>query len=191
MKKILFKGCGTAIVTPFDDNGVNFKEFEKLIEFQIKEGVDSIIVCGTTGESSTMTVDERKQTIEFALKVSNKRVPIIAGTGGNCTQAVIEFTKWAESVGVDGALIVTPYYNKTTQAGLIEHYKAIANSTSIPIILYSVPSRTGVNITPETCYELSKITNIVAIKYLKECIKNGTIILPKNFLRRNLLWNRS
>ena len=164
MKKILFKGCGTAIVTPFDDNGVNFKEFEKLIEFQIKEGVDSIIVCGTTGESSTMTVDERKQTIEFALKVSNKRVPIIAGTGGNCTQAVIEFTKWAESVGVDGALIVTPYYNKTTQAGLIEHYKAIANSTSIPIILYSVPSRTGVNITPETCYELSKITNIVAIK---------------------------
>ena len=164
MKKILFKGCGTAIVTPFDDNGVNFKEFEKLIEFQIKEGVDSIIVCGTTGESSTMTVDERKQTIEFALKVSNKRVPIIAGTGGNCTQAVIEFTKWAESVGVDGALIVTPYYNKTTQAGLIEHYKAIANSTSIPIILYSVPSRTGVNITPETCYELSKIPNIVAIK---------------------------
>ena len=164
MKKILFKGCGTAIVTPFDDNGVNFKEFEKLIEFQIKEGVDSIIVCGTTGESSTMTVAEGKQTIEFALKVSNKRVPIIAGTGGNCTQAVIEFTKWAESVGVDGALIVTPYYNKTTQAGLIEHYKAIANSTSIPIILYSVPSRTGVNITPETCYELSKITNIVAIK---------------------------
>ena len=164
MKKILFKGCGTAIVTPFDENGVNFKEFEKLIEFQIKEGVDSIIVCGTTGESSTMTVDERKQTIEFALKVSNKRVPIIAGTGGNCTQAVIEFTKWAESVGVDGALIVTPYYNKTTQTGLIEHYKAIANSTSIPIILYSVPSRTGVNITPETCYELSKIPNIVAIK---------------------------
>ena len=164
MKKILFKGCGTAIVTPFDDNGVNFKEFEKLIEFQIKEGVDSIIVCGTTGESSTMTVDERKQTIEFAIKVSNKRVPIIAGTGGNCTQAVIEFTKWAESVGVDGALIVTPYYNKTTQTGLIEHYKAIANSTSIPIILYSVPSRTGVNITPETCYELSKIPNIVAIK---------------------------
>ena len=164
MKKILFKGCGTAIVTPFDENGVNFKEFERLIEFQIQEGVDAIIVCGTTGESSTMTVDERKQTIEFAIKVSNKRVPIIAGTGGNCTQAVIEFTKWAESVGVDGALIVTPYYNKTTQTGLIEHYKAIANSTSIPIILYSVPSRTGVNITPETCYELSKIPNIVAIK---------------------------
>lgn len=164
MKKILFKGCGTAIVTPFDENGVNFKEFERLIEFQIQEGVDAIIVCGTTGESSTMTVDERKQTIEFALKVANKRVPIIAGTGGNCTQNVIEFTKWAESVGVNGALIVTPYYNKTTQAGLIEHYKAIANSTSIPIILYSVPSRTGVNITPETCYELSKIPNIVAIK---------------------------
>lgn len=164
MKKILFKGCGTAIVTPFTENGVNFEEFEKLIEFQINEGVDAIIVCGTTGESSTMTVDERKQTIEFAVKKSAHRVPIIAGTGGNCTQSVIEFTKWAESIGVDGALIVTPYYNKTTQAGLIAHYTAIASATSLPIILYSVPSRTGVNITPDTCLELSKIENIVAIK---------------------------
>jgi 4-hydroxy-tetrahydrodipicolinate synthase len=164
MKKILFKGCGTAIVTPFNENGVDLQEFEKLIEFQIQEGVDAIIVCGTTGESSCMTVDERKETILCALKVANHRVPIIAGTGGNCTQNVIEFTKWAESVGVDGALIVTPYYNKTTQSGLIAHYTAIANSTSLPIILYSVPSRTGVNITPETCFELSKISNIVAIK---------------------------
>lgn len=164
MKKILFKGCGTAIVTPFDENGVNFKEFEKLIEFQIKENVDSIIVCGTTGESSTMTENERKETIEFAVKVANGRVPIIAGTGGNCTASVIEMTKWAESIGVDGALIVTPYYNKTTQAGLIAHYSAIAKETNLPIILYSVPGRTGVNITPETCLELSKIPNIVAIK---------------------------
>lgn len=164
MKKILFKGCGTAIITPFDDNGVNFNEFKKLIEFQISEGVDALIVCGTTGESSTMTLEERKQTIEFAVKTANHRIPIIAGTGGNCTQSVIDFTKWAETAGVDGALIVTPYYNKTTQAGLISHYTAIANSTKLPIILYSVPSRTGVNITPETCFELSKISNIVAIK---------------------------
>ena len=164
MKKILFKGCGTAIITPSDDNGVNFNEFKKLIEFQISEGVDALIVCGTTGESSTMTLEERKQTIEFAVKTANHRVPIIAGTGGNCTQSVIDFTKWAETAGVDGALIVTPYYNKTTQAGLISHYTAIANSTKLPIILYSVPSRTGVNITPETCFELSKISNIVAIK---------------------------
>lgn len=164
MKKILFKGCGTAIVTPFNENGVNFDEFKKLIEFQISEGVDALIVCGTTGESSTMTLDERKQTIEFAVKTANHRVPIIAGTGENCTQSVIDFTKWAESAGVDGALIVTPYYNKTTQAGLIAHYSAIASQTKLPIILYSVPSRTGVNITPETCLELSKISNIVAIK---------------------------
>lgn len=115
MKKILFKGCGTAIATPFNKNGVNFEEFKKLIEFQISQGIDAIIVCGTTGESSTMTLEERKETIKFAVDVANKRVPIIAGTGGNCTQNVIDFTKWAESAGVDGCLIVTPYYNKTTQ----------------------------------------------------------------------------
>ena len=111
-----------------------------------------------------MTEKERKDTIEFAVKIANKRVPIIAGTGGNCTRSVIEFTKWAENIGVDGALIVTPYYNKTTQSGLIAHYKAIAEEKNLPIIIYSVPSRTGVNITPETCLELSKIENIVAIK---------------------------
>lgn len=164
MKKIIFKGCGTAIITPFNENGVNFDEFKKLIEFQISEGTDALIVCGTTGEASTMTLEERKKTIEFAVKTANKRVPIIAGTGANCTQNAIDFTKWAESSGVDGCLVVTPYYNKTTQAGLIAHYKAIADSTLLPIIVYSVPSRTGVNITPETCFELSKIPNIVAIK---------------------------
>lgn len=164
MKKIIFKGCGTAIVTPFNENGVNFDEFKKLIEFQISEGTDALIVCGTTGEASTMTLEERKKAIEFAVKTANKRVPIIAGTGANCTQNAIDFTKWAESAGVDGCLVVTPYYNKTTQAGLIAHYKAIADSTLLPIIVYSVPSRTGINITPETCFELSKIPNIVAIK---------------------------
>lgn len=164
MKKIIFKGCGTAIITPFTEDGVNFEEFGKMIEFQIENGADSIIVCGTTGEASTMTLEERKETIKFAVEKANKRIPIIAGTGGNCTKNVIEMTQYAESVGVDGALVVTPYYNKTTQAGLIEHYKVVAESTKLPIILYSVPGRTGVNITPETCKELSKIENIVAIK---------------------------
>lgn len=164
MKKIIFKGCGTAIITPFNENGVDFEEFKKLIEFQINNKADSIIVCGTTGESSTMTLDERKETIEFAVKTVNGRIPVIAGTGGNCTAQVIEFTKWAESIGVDGALIVTPYYNKTTQDGLVVHYTAIAKETNLPIILYSVPGRTSVNITPATCLKLSKIENIVAIK---------------------------
>ncbi len=164
MKKVIFKGCGTAIITPFNENGVNFEEFRKLIEFQIENNVDSIIVCGTTGEASTMSTKEKKETIEFALKTANKRVPIIAGTGGNCTESVIEFTKWAESIGVDGALIVTPYYNKTTQDGLIAHYSAIAKNTNLPIILYSVPERTGVNILPATCKKLAEIPNIVAIK---------------------------
>lgn len=164
MKKIIFKGCGTAIVTPFTEDGVNFEEFGRLIEDQIKNKVDSIIVCGTTGEASTMTLEEKKETIKFAVEKVNKRIPVIAGTGGNCTKSVIEMTKYAESIGVDGALIVTPYYNKTTQEGLIAHYKMIAENTSLPIIMYSVPGRTGVNILPSTCLELSKIENIVAIK---------------------------
>lgn len=164
MKKILFKGCGTAISTPFDENGVNLKEFEKLINFQIENGVNSIIVCGTTGESSTMTEKEKEATILSAVKTSNGRVPIIAGTGGNNTMKVIESSKKAESLGVDGLLIVTPYYNKCTQEGLVEHYKLIAQNVSLPIILYNVPSRTGVNILPQTCLKLSKIENIVAIK---------------------------
>lgn len=164
MKKILFKGCGTAIATPFTSTGINFPVFKDLIEKQIAEGVDSIIVCGTTGEAATMTDKERKDTIKFVVDIVNKRVPVIAGTGSNNTVTAIEMTKYAELIGADGALVVTPYYNKTTQRGLVEHYKAIANSTSIPIIVYSVPSRTGVNITLETCLELSKINNIVAIK---------------------------
>lgn len=164
MKKILFEGCGTAIATPFDEDGVNLKEFARLIEDQIHNKVDAIIVCGTTGESSTMTEQEKLQTIECAVKTANGRIPIIAGTGSNNTKAVIEMNKKVEALGVDGVLIVTPYYNKTTQQGLIQHYKVIAENTSLPIIVYNVPSRTGVNIKPETCLELSKIQNIVAIK---------------------------
>lgn len=164
MKKILFKGCCTAMSTPFTSDGINYPEFKKLINDQIDAGIDAILVCGTTGESSTMTETEKKEAIKFAVEVANKRVPVIAGTGGNNTKSVIEMSKYAESVGVDGLLIVTPYYNKTTQAGLVAHYSAVASSTSLPIILYSVPGRTGVNISPETCLELSKIENIVAIK---------------------------
>ena len=133
MKKIIFKGCGTAIITPFTkDNQVDYDAFKKMLEFQVENGADCIIVCGTTGEASTMTTDEKKKTIEFALKTINKRIPVIAGTGSNCTESAIEMTKYCESIGVDGALVVTPYYNKTTQAGLVAHYTAIANATKLP-----------------------------------------------------------
>ncbi len=164
MKKVLFEGCGTAIVTPFTSEKVNFEEFKKLLENQVENKIDAIIVCGTTGESSTMTKEERKETIKFAVDTVNKRTKVIAGTGSNNTADAVEMSKYAESVGADGILIVTPYYNKTTQKGLIAHYKEIANAVKIPIILYNVPSRTGVNILPETCLELSRIENIVAIK---------------------------
>ena len=157
MKQILFKGCGTAIATPFNEQGVNLTEFKKLLDFQISNHVDAIIVCGTTGESSTMTKQEKIDLITCAVKTSNKKVPIIVGTGSNNTAQAIENSKLAESLGADGLLVVTPYYNKCTQSGLIAHYKAIAESVSIPIILYSVPSRTGVNVEPNTCLELSKI----------------------------------
>lgn len=164
MKKVLFKGAGSAVPTPFNENGVNLEEFKKFLQFQIKNSIDALIVCGTTGESSTMTKDEKIEVIKCALNVSNRQIPVIAGTGSNNTKEAIEMSKIAESLGVDGVLVVTPYYNKTTQKGLIAHYKAIADSINIPIILYNVPSRTGMNIEPETCLELSKIDNIVAIK---------------------------
>ena len=164
MKKILFKGVGSAVPTPFDENGVNISEFRKFLQFQIDNNVDALIVCGTTGESSTMTRDEKIIAINCVLEVANEKIPVIVGTGSNNTREAIEMSKIAERLGADGILVVTPYYNKTTQRGLIAHYKAIAESVSLPIILYNVPSRTGVNIEPQTCLELSKIDNIVAIK---------------------------
>ena len=165
MKHIIFKGCGTALVTPFTEDGnIDFEEFRKLIEFQIFEGVDALIVCGTTGESATMSLEEKKSIIEFAVQITRRRVPIIAGTGSNNTKNCIELSKYAENVGADGLLLVTPYYNKTTQSGLIAHFTEIAQNTTLPIILYNVPGRTGINIEPSTCYILSRTENIVGIK---------------------------
>lgn len=164
MKKVLFKGVGTAIATPFGSNGVNLSAFKKLLDFQLSNSVDSIVVCGTTGEAATMSDDEKSSVISCAVDFVADRVPVIAGCGSNDTSKAISNAKLAENLGVDGLLIVTPYYNKCTQSGLISHYSKIAESVSIPIILYNVPSRTGVNIEPETCLELSKIPNIVAIK---------------------------
>lgn len=165
MKELIFKGIGTAIATPFDEhNNINYGEFKRLIEFQIKNGVQSIIVCGTTGESATLNEFERCSLIEFCVKQVNGRIPVIAGVGSNSTVDVIKNIKYAESVNVDGLLIVTPYYNKTTGQGLIQHYELIASETKLPIILYNVPSRTGVDITPEIYLELSKVKNIVATK---------------------------
>ena len=164
MKKILFKGAGSAVPTPFNENGVNVSEFKRFLQFQIDNNIDALIVCGTTGESSTMSKDEKITAIKCALEVANKKVPVIVGTGSNNTKEAIEMSKLAERLGADGVLVVTPYYNKTTQLGLIAHYSAIAQSINIPIILYNVPSRTGLNIEPKTCLELSKIDNIVAIK---------------------------
>lgn len=155
---------GTAISTPFDESGINFEEFKKLVEFQIIQGTDAIIVCGTTGESATMSTNEKADLIKFTVDIVDKRVPVIAGTGSNNTANSIELSKYAESVGADGLLLVTPYYNKTTQQGLIAHYSAIADAVNLPIILYNVPSRTGINILPETYAKLSKINNIVAVK---------------------------
>jgi 4-hydroxy-tetrahydrodipicolinate synthase len=155
---------GTAISTPFDESGINFEEFKKLVEFQIIQGTDAIIVCGTTGESATMSTNEKEDLIKFTVDIVDKRVPVIAGTGSNNTANSIELSKYAESVGADGLLLVTPYYNKTTQQGLIAHYSAIADTVNLPIILYNVPSRTGINILPETYAKLSKINNIVAVK---------------------------
>lgn len=164
MKKNLFIGCGTALVTPFSKDGIDFEVLKKLLNFQIQQGADSIIILGTTGESSTMTLEEKKKVIDFTIENVHKQIPVIVGTGGNNTMDVIKLSKYAQSSGADGVLIVTPYYNKTTQKGLIAHYTEIAKNISIPIILYNVPSRTGVNIESETCLELSKISNIIGIK---------------------------
>lgn len=162
----IFTGSGVAIVTPFYDNGeVNYEQFREVIEYQIANGTDSIVVCGTTGEASTLTHEEHIECIRFCVEVVNKRIPVIAGTGSNCTATAIYLSQEAEKAGADGLLVVTPYYNKATQKGLIAHFTAVANSVNIPIIMYNVPSRTGCNMLPETAVELGKnVENIVGIK---------------------------
>ena len=161
---ILFKGSGVAIVTPFNEEGIDFIKLEELLEWHIGENTDAIIVCGTTGEASTMTTEEQKEAIRFTVEKVNKRIPVIAGTGSNNTAYSIELSKYAEEVGANGLLIVTPYYNKTTQEGLISHYETIASQVNIPIIIYNVPGRTGLNILPETIARLSKHPNIKGVK---------------------------
>ncbi len=165
MKKTIFRGAGVALVTPMNNDGsVNYEELEKLIEFQISNGTDAIITCGTTGESATLSEEEHHEVINFTVKKVSGRIPVIAGTGSNCTETALKRSIEAENLGVDGLLIVTPYYNKTSQEGIIKHYTYIADRVHIPIILYNVPSRTGVNIKPETYLELSKHPNICAVK---------------------------
>lgn len=162
----IFTGAGVAIVTPMKENGdVNFEKLGEILEEQIKEGTDSIVICGTTGESSTLTHEEHLETIKYTIDKVNKRIPVIAGTGSNCTETAIYLSTEAEKYGADGVLLVTPYYNKATQKGLIEHYTKIANSIKIPVILYNVPSRTGINIQPKTvAYLVEHVDNIVGIK---------------------------
>ncbi len=160
----IFKGSGVAIVTPFTETGVDFIKLRELLEWHVSSKTDAIIVCGTTGEASTMSENEKKETIKFTVDVINKRIPVIAGTGSNNTIASIEMSKYAESVGVDGLLVINPYYNKTSAKGLIAHFKAIAEAVSTPIVVYNVPSRTGMNISPKALLELSKLKNIVAVK---------------------------
>ena len=162
----IFKGAGVAIVTPFKPDGeVNYDEFGRQIDFQINNGTDAIIVCGTTGESACLTEDEHLRVIDFCVKHVNHRVPVVAGTGSNATDTAVYLSQEAEKIGADGLLIVTPYYNKATQKGLIDHYTIIANAVHLPIILYSVKSRTGLNINPETVeYLVKNVPNIVGVK---------------------------
>lgn len=160
----IFKGSGVAIITPFNEKGVNFDKLRELLEWHISEGTDAIIVCGTTGEATTMSETEKKETIKFTVDVVSKRIPVIAGTGGNDTLRAIEMSKYAESIGVDGLLVITPYYNKTNSEGLIRHFKAINDAVNTPIILYNVPSRTNMNITAETLVKLTELSNVKAIK---------------------------
>lgn len=164
MNRPLFVGSAVAIVTPFTDAGVDYQALAELIEFQIKGGSDAIVVCGTTGEASTMPDEEHIAVIKFAVEQINKRVPVIAGTGSNDTRHAIELSQAAEAVGADALLSVTPYYNKAMQKGLYEHFKMIANNVKVPIVLYNVPSRTNLNLNPDTIKALSEIDNIVAVK---------------------------
>lgn len=160
----IFKGSGVAIITPFNENGVNYDKLGELLEWHIKNNTDAIIICGTTGEAATMTDEEKKGAIKYTVDKVAKRIPVIAGTGSNDTKHSVELSQFAQNIGADAVLCITPYYNKTTQKGLVAHFSTIARNINIPIIIYNVPSRTGMNITPLTLKELSKYKNIAAIK---------------------------
>ncbi|MBI3015816.1 MAG: 4-hydroxy-tetrahydrodipicolinate synthase [Candidatus Tectomicrobia bacterium] len=160
----MFRGSIVAIVTPFRDGRVDEDAFRKLIEFHIREGTDAIVPCGTTGESATLSHEEHERVVEIAVETAAKRVPIIAGTGSNSTAEAIRLTQHAREAGADGALLITPYYNKPTQEGLFQHFKAVAAAADVPIVLYNVPSRTGVNLLPQTIARLAGVSNIVAVK---------------------------
>ena len=160
----LFTGCATALITPFKDGKIDYVSMGKIIEWQIKEHIDALVVCGTTGEASTLSNKEKYQLVKFVVDLVDGRVPVIAGSGTNNTSLSLELSKEMEDMGVDGLLMVTPYYNRCTEKGLIAHYEKVADNVSLPIIMYSVPSRTGVNISPSAVSILSKHPNIVGIK---------------------------
>ncbi len=164
MKKPVFKGCATAIITPFKSDSVDLEALKKLVDFQLDSGIDALVVCGTTGEASTMSYAERMRTIETVIHRVDGKIPVIAGTGANSTETAIAQSRAAEQAGADALLLVTPYYNKATQYGLVRHYESIANAVSKPIILYNVPSRTGVSCTAETYQTLSAHPNIAGVK---------------------------
>lgn len=162
---MIFKGSGVALITPFDEkNSINYKKLEHLLEFQIKNSTDAIIICGTTGESATLSFDEKKALIKYTVEVVNKRIPVIAGTGSNNTEFALKLSEYAKQVNADALLLVTPYYNKCSNNGLYLHYKKIADNVDLPIIVYNVPSRTGYNIDAETLKKLATINNIIGIK---------------------------
>jgi len=163
-KESIFTGAATAIVTPMNSQGVDYPAFERMLNWQVEQGIDALVICGTTGECSTLTDEEHREVLQFALKVVNGRVPMIAGTGSNDAAYAIELTKFACSIGYDAMLLVTPYYNKTTQRGLVAFFSAIADASTKPVILYNVPSRTGVNIAPATYAKLAQHPMIAAIK---------------------------
>ena len=165
MKKTVFKGSGVAVITPFTAGGeIDYPALERILNYQVENGTDAVVICGTTGESSTLTDTEHRNAIRFAVKTVAGRIPVVAGTGSNDTAYFLELSQYAAEAGADALLAVTPYYNKCSQSGLVKHFECVADRVDIPMILYNVPSRTGVNIQPETCAELAKHPNIVAIK---------------------------
>jgi 4-hydroxy-tetrahydrodipicolinate synthase len=184
----MFKGSIVAIVTPFTRDGeIDEESLRQLVEFQIENGTDGIVPCGTTGEASTLDYEEHDKVIEIVVHQAKKRVPVIAGTGSNCTKEAIEITEHAKKVGADGALLVTPYYNKPSQEGLYRHYKTVAEAVALPQVLYNVPGRTGINMLPQTVARLAEIPNIVAIKEAAGSIQQASELLSLCGDRINVL----